>query len=145
MTENKVNNNNIQKSLSQRQPQKVKDGSIFAEVSLFGINNLNNDTSKKEQQVNNFIKKKSSNIKEGFQSFKNSLTISNAQTRSREVNKRFDMFGNQITHGGKHKTSFIDRISKNNLIEVIKVENWKEYNKMEEVTPSRGNGCCLVI
>ena len=144
MTENKIDSNK-QKSLSQRQPQKIKEGSIFGEVSLFGFNNLNNDTSKKEQPANNFLKKKSCNIKERPQSLKNSLTFSNAQTRSRELYKRIDMFGNQITHGGKHKISFIDRISKNNLIEVIKVENYKEYNKMEEVTQSRGNGCCLVI
>ena len=144
MNENKVNNNK-QKSFSQRQPQAIKEGSIFGEVSLFGFNNLNNDTSKKEQPPNIFFKKKSCNIKEGLQSLKNSLNFSNAQTRSREVYKRFDMLGNQIIHGGKHKISFIDRISKNNLIEVIKVENYKEYNKMEEVIPSPGNGCCLLI
>jgi hypothetical protein len=31
------------------------------------------------------------------------------------------------------------------LVEVIKIDVYKEYNKMEEVVVSNGNGCCLLI
>ena len=75
---------------------------------------------------------------------KNTLRLTKAKTKSREFDKRYDIFDNLITHGGKQRVSFIDKISKNNLVEVIKVDNYKEYNKMEEVTPSNGNGCCLI-
>ena len=50
-----------------------------------------------------------------------------------------------IIHGGKQKVSFIDRISKNNFTEVVKIENYKEYNKMEETSNSKGNNCCFLI
>ena len=58
--------------------------------------------------------------------------------------KRVDRFGNPITHAGKQKVTFIDRITKNNFIEVIKVESFKEYNKMEEVSSDKKNNCCII-
>ena len=57
--------------------------------------------------------------------------------------KRVDRFGTPISRGGKHKVTFIDRITKNSFVEVIKIESFKEYNKMEEVTNNRKNYCCL--
>ncbi len=59
--------------------------------------------------------------------------------------KRIDSFGNPITKGGKQKVTFIDRITKNNFTEVIKVECFKEYNKMEEVTNDKRNNCCIIL
>ena len=64
---------------------------------------------------------------------------------SGEKGKRSDRFGNLIIHGGKQKVTFIDRVTKNNFTEVVKVENFKEYNKMEEPSSNRGNGCCLLL
>ena len=58
--------------------------------------------------------------------------------------KRVDRFGEPITRGGKQKVTFIDRITKNNFHEVIKIESFKEYNKMEEVTKNKTNNCCLI-
>ena len=58
--------------------------------------------------------------------------------------KRVDRFGEPITHGGKQKVTFIDRITKNNFHELIKIESFKEYNKMEEVSNHKTNNCCLI-
>ena len=58
--------------------------------------------------------------------------------------KRVDRYGTPITHNGKQRITFIDRITKNNFAEVIKVESFKEYNKMEEVSNTRKNNCCLI-
>ena len=54
--------------------------------------------------------------------------------------KRVDRNNNPITKGGKQKITF-----KNNFIEVIKVESYKEYNKMEEVSSSHNNNCCILF
>ena len=93
-----------------------------------------------EQTLNDFIPKNSNDVKESSQSLKNSLNFSKAQTKSRYFDKRVDIFGNIITHGGKHKISF-----KTNFIEYINVEKYKEFNKMEEITPKNMNGCCILI
>ena len=93
-----------------------------------------------------FNRSKFDNIKDSSQSLKNSLVFSKEQTKSREIeNKRYDIYGNLITNGGKQKISFIDKVSNVNFVEVIKVESFKEYNKMEEICPNKGNGCCLII
>ena len=75
--------------------------------------------------------------------FKNTATFN--KTKSREMDKRQDNFGNIIVHGGKQKIAFLDKITKGNFVEVIKIENYKEYNKLEEPTPSSTNGCCTLI
>ena len=59
--------------------------------------------------------------------------------------KRIDRFGIPIARGGKQKVTFIDRITKSNFTEVIKIESFKEYNKMEEVTSNRRNTCCVIL
>ena len=59
--------------------------------------------------------------------------------------KRADRFGTPIAQGGKQKVTFIDRITKNNFVEVIKVESFKEFNKMEEVSNNKKNMCCLIL
>ena len=138
MTENK-NNNNKESSLADRPSIKIKDETKSKRESLLGFNNLNNKTIKKEG-LNYDIKNSSNSLKNS-----NSIVFSKDQTKSREIDKRYDIYGNLIIHGGKHRISFIDGISKNNVVEIIKIENYKEYNKMEEVAPSTGNGCCLII
>ena len=59
--------------------------------------------------------------------------------------KRVDRFGTPITRGGKHKVTFIDRITKSSFTEVIKIESYKEFNKMEEVSNNRKNYCCFLL
>ena len=138
MTENKNKNNiNNIKSLAERPPIELKEKSISkVEEVLYFDNNINKNSSQEIKQAN---------IKESSQSLKNSLNFSKAQTKSKFFEKRYDAFGILIEHGGKHKVSFIDKVTKNNLVEVIKVDNFKEYNKMEEIAPKYGNGCCFLI
>ena len=60
--------------------------------------------------------------------------------------KRVDRYGNGITKNGKQKITFIDRITKNNIAFVIKVESFKQYNKMEEVSyNNKHNNCCFLV
>ena len=59
--------------------------------------------------------------------------------------KRVDRFGTPIIKGGKnHKVTYIDKIVKKNFVEVIKIESYKEFNKMEEVSNTKKNNCCLI-
>ena len=104
---------------------------------------------------NEIKKKKPSNNRVMLKKLK-SMDYSNIKRNSKQQNidlfflpKRVDRFGEPIlprSKGGqgKHKVTFIDRITKNNFAEVIKIESFKEYNKMEEVSANnRKNYCCL--
>ena len=136
MTEKKNNINNT-KSLVERPPIELKEESISkVDAVLYFDNNINKISSREIKQAKN---------KESSQSLKNSLNFSKAQTKSKFFEKRYDAFGILIEHGGKQKVSFIDKVTKNNLVEVIKVDNYKEYNKMEEIASKYGNGCCFLI
>ena len=66
---------------------------------------------------------------------------------SMKENERFDRYNNPITHGkgGKQIVTFIDKVSKTNFINVVKVESYKKYNKMEEVSFTQKNNCCILI
>ena len=60
--------------------------------------------------------------------------------------KRLDRFGCPITKGGKQRVTFIDKITKSNFYEVVKIESFKDYNKMEEIKSSNHtNTCCVII
>ena len=144
MTEKIINDNN-KRSLAERSPPTIKNESISKEEPLLSFNFLNNKNLQKESPSNDYIAKKGFRAKDSSDSLKNSINFSKAQTKSREIDKRYDIYGNLIVHGGKQRISFIDRLTKNNFVEVIKIENYKEYNKMEDITPSSGNGCCLII
>ncbi len=137
MTEDK-NNIIIKNSLVERPPIQLKENSNSkVEAVLYFGDNINNKIS--SQEINQL------NIKESSQNLKNSLNFSKAQTKSKLFEKRYDVFGILIEQGGKHKVSLIDKVAKNNFAEVINVDNFKEYNKMEEVPSRPGNGCCLLI
>ena len=138
MTENKKNYNNSQRPLAERAPIKLKLEERPKEESLIDFNNVSSKKNKKESPIY-YCTKNSSN------SLQNSLNFTKAQTKSREIDKRYDIYGNLIEHKGKQKISFIDCVSKNSLFEIIKVDNYKEYNKIEEVSPINRNGCCLII
>ena len=70
----------------------------------------------------------------------------NVNIRQSKKDKRIDKNGNIICKNGKHRVTFIDKISKNKFVDIIKVESFKEYNKMEEITSNyiNHNGCCLL-
>ena len=75
-------------------------------------------------------------------SFKFSLDAINEKSN----NGRTDINGNLICKHGKQKISFIDKITNNKFVEIINVESFKEYNKMEEVSHfSNKNNCCIII
>ena len=59
--------------------------------------------------------------------------------------KRLDRFGCPILKGGKQRVTFIDKITKTNFVEVIKIESFKDFNKMEEMKTSHHNNTCCVI
>ena len=60
--------------------------------------------------------------------------------------KRVDRYGNGITKNGKQRVTFTDRITKNNIAFIIKVESFKPYNKMEEVSyGNKHNNCCNLV
>ncbi len=59
--------------------------------------------------------------------------------------KRIDSFGNLIKKKGKQKISFIDKITKKAFVDVIKIESYKAYNKMEELSHTNmQNNCCII-
>ena len=76
---------------------------------------------------------------------KANINLNKSKNDKHNLSKRVDRFNTPITKKGKQKVTFIDRITKNNFIEVIKVESFKEYNKMEEVTSSHKNNCCILV
>ena len=46
----------------------------------------------------------------------------------------------------KKNVKFIDKITKNKWAEIINIESFKKYNKMEEVSDSNNhNNCCIII
>lgn len=69
------------------------------------------------------------------------------------TSKRYDRFGNPIGNFGENKgqyhVSFLDDVTnnKNMIVEEIKVENFKEFNKIEEPSSTGGGkvGCCLIV
>ena len=103
--------------------------------------NQNNNTQKKDLAKNN--NKNTDRDRDKEKNVISNSKINKAKTF--ETGKRTDRFGNMIIHGGNHKVTFIDRVSKNNFTEVVKVENFKEYNKMEDISNNKGNGCCFIL
>ena len=61
--------------------------------------------------------------------------------------KRKDKYGNLITKKGKQKISFLDKISAASLTNIINIESFKNYNKMEEITTNGNsyNSCCSLF
>ena len=96
------------------------------QISL--LNNNNNSPEKEITSPNNKNQKK-------FQ-FK--------YIKSNNSLKRMDRNGNEICKNGKQKITFIDKITKNNFVDIINIESFKKYNKIEEVNFANHNGCCLI-
>ena len=62
--------------------------------------------------------------------------------------KRTDANGNFITKGGKQKVTFIDKITEKCLFNVVYIESFKEYNKMNGIKSNNSNkfnSCCVII
>ena len=107
-----------------------------------GFNNLNPNNNTKNianKEITNNLNKNNLDDKN------NPTNNKNNKLNKNEKGLRRDRFGNGIFRGGKYKVTFIDKVTKKSFSEVIKVENYKEYNKMEEPSSNKGNGCCLLI
>ena len=139
----KINiNENKLKEIEKESSTRKKNEGISKDKDNIGFNNLNSN--KNTKNVTN--KEISNNLNKNDLDDKNNPTNNkNNKLNKNEKGIRRDRLGNEIYKGGKYKVTFIDKVTKKNFSEVIKVENYKEYNKMEEPSNSRGNGCCLFI
>ena len=110
------------------------------------IKNNNNNTLnlKDENNINKNLFKSNPNLNKVKEKNINMNPIIN-KVKTFNKDNRTDRFGNIIIHGGKQKVSFIDKISKNQFTEVVKVENFKEYNKMENISSNQRNVCCILL
>ena len=130
------------KELEEETSTRKKNEEIPKDHDKIGFNNLNSNNNAKNitnKEINNNANKNDLDDKN------NPTNIENNKVNKNEKGIRHDRFGNEIFRGGKYKVTFIDKVTKKNFSEVIKVENYKEYNKMEEPKSNRGNGCCFLI
>ncbi len=58
-----------------------------------------------------------------------------------------DRYNCPITKKGKQKVTYIDKVTKNKLTQIIDIESFKEYNKMVEIksSSSQKHTCCVII
>ena len=106
------------------------------ETAKINSNNMVKDITPKEEDSNKNKLCLNTNIKKGS---KKNIDLY-------FLPKRLDRFGCPILKGGKQRVTFIDKITKTNFVEVIKIESFKEFNKMEEVKSSNHrNTCCEII
>ena len=127
---------------------KLNEFSPPEKEKIRGFNELNtkdNFKNKKNEVLLNNINKRNSKSSDKIKAnkFQNNTKINKVKTFNKD--NRIDRFGNIIVHGGKQKVTFIDKVSKNNFTEVVKIENYKEYNKMDDFSNNQRNGCCLLI
>ena len=106
------------------------------ETEKINSNNMVKDITPKEEDSNKNKLCLNTNIKKGS---KKNIDLY-------FLPKRLDRFGCPILKGGKQRVTFIDKITKTNFVEVIKIESFKEFNKMEEIKSSNHrNTCCEII
>ena len=106
------------------------------ETAKINSNNMVKDITPKEEDSNKNKLCLNTNIKKGS---KENIDLY-------FLPKRLDRFGCPILKGGKQRVTFIDKITKTNFVEVIKIESFKEFNKMEEIKSSNHrNTCCEII
>lgn len=62
---------------------------------------------------------------------------------------RIDRKGNEILKNRKnHKVTFIDKVTKKRLVEIVDIESFKQYNITEEISDDKGksrNSCCMTF
>ena len=140
VTENELNNNYpLTKLITQE--EKIKKSFKNAEtISPSGFHefdiNLNSTSNKLEHEKEHVTNSKD------FKKIRSFKICNNKNSKSLS---RMDTFGNPIQKKGKQKISFIDKISQNKFIEVIQIESFKAYNKIEEIANYNNmqNNCCF--
>ena len=148
-----INENDI-KEFEKEINSNLKEISTAKEDEKKDFINLNLKNKQNEDRANNIGIKNSKTNKVSDKNLINDIILNNPRLNKVKTfnnEKRTDKFGNMIIHGGKQKVTFIDRVSKKNLTEVVKIENYKEYNKMEEFNnKNQGdncsmNNCCFLL
>lgn len=67
-------------------------------------------------------------------------------SKSKDPTIRYDKVGNKIIKGGNHKVTFIDKVTKNKLVNITDIESFKHENIIEEKTVCQSNmSCCFII
>ena len=124
-----INENDI-KELEKEVNSNLKEISTAKEEEKKDFINLNLKNKTKEDNSNNIGIKNSKTNKVSDKNLINDAFLNNPnlnKVKTFNNEKRTDKFGNMIIHGGNQKVTFIDRVSKKNLTEVVKIENFKEY------------------
>ena len=130
------NENNNATNLSKKSLLKIMDPSSQNNMLPISPNQISDVNTAQVTFINDLSLKK---VETNKFSFKNNLNAD-------KNHQRIDRFGNRIIKKGKHKVSFIDKIAKTKFEEVINVECYKSYNKMETVYGSSSkNGCCEIM
>ena len=91
---------------------------------------------------NSNLENNNQEIDKNNQSFRSKLTEKNISK-----SQRVDKYGNPIIKNGKHRITFIDQISPAYFTNIIDIESFKEYNKMEVIPTSKNayNSCCYLF
>ena len=127
-----VNNLIVLKACNNSPDIETFSPSIAPDTTNNQISLLNNNSPEKDISSPYFKSQK----KFQFKCIKNNNDSSNI--------KRMDRNGNEIFKNGKQKVTFIDKITKNNFVDIINIESFKKYNKVEDVNIANHNGCCLI-
>ena len=106
------------------------------ETAKINTNNIVKDISPKEEDKDKNKLCLNTNIKKGS---KKNIDLY-------FLPKRLDRFGVPILKGGKQQVTFIDNITKKHIAEIVYIESFKDFNKMEEMkTSHQNNTCCIII
>ena len=102
------------------------------------INQLSLNNLTPEQEIKRTENTKSYEIK--------NIDKLNQNNNSFKNEKRVNRFENTNNIKIRKNVKFIDKMTKNKLVEIINIENFKQYNKMEEISFSNNhNNCCIII
>ena len=126
--------NNISREITQKNSPETEKITPTGVPEVYNNSNLTLHNSGHEHETQSSNNKKNEEVN----------TSKNKCKKIRNY-RRVDSFGNPISKKGKQKISFIDKITNNKFVEVIKIESYKAYNKMEEITHTdMKNNCCLI-
>ena len=97
--------------------------------------------------INNFIPEQEIQTNKKIKSFQiKNNDKSNQKNNYSKYEKRVNRCENDINIKTKKNVKFIDKVTKNQLVEIINIESFKQYNKMEEISFSNNHhNCCIII
>ena len=141
---NEVRPNNI--NISLKNIQRIKTQKSLQETDAISPSAIPEINKNQFSLINNFIPEQEGSYGNTKNILNKGVSLSNEENNKSKSEKRVDRFGNNISPKGKQKISFIDKITKNKLVDIINIESYKQYNKMEEVSYCNNhNNCCFLI